>query len=149
MAAHETNLKAVFTLVDQMSPVLQSMQREMRAAGRTMREGFEQLAESAQIAFTGIGVLAGAGAGVWAATVSASETAMQLKSMSDQTGVAVERLQAWQSAATSAGMEGEEFAEALRDMNIELSDAATGGKEELANLLTKVGISARDASGNI
>ena len=149
MAAHETNLKAVFTLVDQMSPVLQSMQREMRIAGRTMREGFEQLADSAKIAFSGIAVLAGAGAGVWAATVSASETAMQLKSMSDQTGVAVERLQAWQSAATSAGMEGEEFAEALRDMNIELSDAATGGKEELANLLSKVGIAARDASGNI
>ena len=149
MAAHETNLKAVFTLVDQMSPVLQSMQREMRAAGRTMQEGFEQLADSARIAGAGIAALMGAGAGVWAATVSASETAMQLKSMSDQTGVAVERLQAWQSAATSAGMDGEEFAEALRDMNIELSDAATGGKEELANLLTKVGISARDASGNI
>ena len=69
--------------------------------------------------------------------------------MSKQTGVATERLQAWQSVAVQSGMEGEEFAEALRDMNIELSDAATGGKDELAQLLEKVGISARDASGNI
>lgn len=69
--------------------------------------------------------------------------------MSRQTGVATERLQAWQATAIASGMEGQEFAEALRDMNIELSDAATGGKDELAQLLQKVGISARDAAGNI
>ncbi len=149
MASHETNLKAVFTLVDQFSPALKQMQREMRIAGRQMREGFSQLAGMAKVAAGGFGALSSAGAGVWAATVSASNTAVQLKQMSEQTGVAVEKLQAWQAAAVSGGMEADEFAESLRDMNIELSDAATGGKDELAQLLQKVGIAARDASGTI
>ena len=149
MATHETNLKAVFTLVDRMSPALKQMQREMRVAGREMRSGFETLAKGAGIAMTGLTALAGAGAGVWAATLSASETAVELKKMSDQTGVAVEQLQAWQTVAESAGMDSQEFAESLRDMNIELSDAATGGKDELAQLLKRVGIEARDASGHI
>ena len=149
MATHETNLKAVFTLVDRMSPALKQMQREMRVAGREMRSGFESLAKGAGIAMTGLTALAGAGAGVWAATLSASETAVELKKMSDQTGVAVEQLQAWQTVAESAGMDSQEFAESLRDMNIELSDAATGGKDELAQLLKRVGIEARDASGHI
>lgn len=149
MATHETNLKAVFTLVDRMSPALKQVQREMRVAGREMRSGFETLAKGAGIAMTGLTALAGAGAGVWAATLSASETAVELKKMSDQTGVAVEQLQAWQTVAESAGMDSQEFAESLRDMNIELSDAATGGKDELAQLLKRVGIEARDASGHI
>lgn len=149
MATHETNLKAVFTLDDRMSPVFKQMQREMRVAGREMRSGFESLAKGAGIAMTGLTALAGAGAGVWAATLSASETAVELKKMSDQTGVAVEQLQAWQTVAESAGMDSQEFAESLRDMNIELSDAATGGKDELAQLLKRVGIEARDASGHI
>lgn len=114
MATHETNLKAVFTLVDRMSPALKQMQREMRVAGRNMRSGFESLAKGAGLAMTGLTALAGAGAGVWAATLSASETAVELKKMSDQTGVAVEKLQAWQTVAESAGMDSQEFAESLR-----------------------------------
>ncbi len=149
MASHETNLKAVFTLVDQFSPALKNMQREMRVAGRQMREGFSQLADMAKVAAGGVAALSAVGAGTWAATVSAADSAVQLKQMADQTGVAVDKLQAWQTAAVAGGMDADEFAESLRDMNIELSDAATGGKDELAQLLQKVGIAARDASGNI
>ena len=149
MAVQETNLRAVLTLIDEMSPVLKSVQKELRAASRDIQEGFEGIKDMALTAGAGITALAGAGAGVWFATTAAAETATQMDMMSKQTGVATERLQAWQAVAVKSGMEGEEFAEALRDMNIELSDAATGGKDELAQLLEKVGISARDASGNI
>lgn len=149
MAVEETNLRAVVTLRDQMTPVLKSLEKEMRVASRDMRDGFESVADAAKVAGAGIAAVAGAGAGVWFATTAAAETAVQMDMMSRQTGVATERLQAWQAVAVASGMEGEEFAEALRDMNIELSDAATGGKDELAQLLQKVGISARDASGNI
>ena len=149
MAVQETNLRAVLTLIDEMSPVLKSVQKELRAASRDIQDGFEGIKDMALTAGAGITALAGAGAGVWFATTAAAETATQMDMMSRQTGVATERLQAWQAVAVQSGMEGEEFAEALRDMNIELSDAATGGKDELAQLLEKVGISARDASGNI
>ena len=149
MAVQETNLRAVLTLIDEMSPVLKSVQKKLRAASRDIRNGFEGIKDMALTAGAGITALAGAGTGVWFATTAAAETATQMDMMSRQTGVATERLQAWQAVAVQSGMEGEEFAEALRDMNIELSDAATGGKDELAQLLEKVGISARDASGNI
>ena len=149
MAVQETNLRAVLTLIDEMSPVLKSVQKELRAASRDIQDGFKGIKDMALTAGAGITALAGAGAGVWYATTAAAETATQMDMMSRQTGVATERLQAWQAVAVQSGMEGEEFAEALRDMNIELSDAATGGKDELAQLLEKVGISARDASGNI
>lgn len=149
MATQETNLRAVLSLVDEMSPVLKQVQKELRAASRDIQEGFSGVKDMAVAAGAGITALAGAGAGVWYATTAAAETATQMDMMSKQTGVATERLQAWQAVAVQSGMEGEEFAEALRDMNIELSDAATGGKDELAQLLEKVGISARDASGNI
>lgn len=149
MAVEETNLRAVVTLRDQMSPVLKSLQQKMRTASRDMRDGFSSISDAAKMAGAGIAAVAGAGAGVWYATTAAAETATQMDMMSRQTGVATERLQAWQATAIASGMEGQEFAEALRDMNIELSDAATGGKDELAQLLRKVGISARDAAGNI
>lgn len=149
MAVEETNLRAVVTLRDQISPVLKSLQKEMRVVSRDMREGFSSISDAAKMAGAGIAAVAGAGAGVWFATTAAAETATQMDMMSRQTGVATERLQAWQATAIASGMEGQEFAEALRDMNIELSDAATGGKDELAQLLQKVGISARDAAGNI
>lgn len=149
MSVEETNLRAVVTLRDQMSPVLKSLQKEMRVVSRDMREGFSSISDAAKMAGAGIAAVAGAGAGVWYATTAAAETATQMDMMSRQTGVATERLQAWQATAIASGMEGQEFAEALRDMNIELSDAATGGKDELAQLLQKVGISARDAAGNI
>lgn len=149
MAVEETNLRAVVTLRDQMSPVLKSLQQKMRTASRDMRDGFSSISDAAKMAGAGIAAVAGAGAGVWYATTAAAETATQMDMMSRQTGVATERLQAWQATAIASGMEGQEFAEALRDMNIELSDAATGGKDELAQLLQKVGISARDAAGNI
>lgn len=149
MAVEETNLRAVVTLRDQVSPVLKSLQQKMRTASRDMRDGFSSISDAAKMAGAGIAAVAGAGAGVWYATTAAAETATQMDMMSRQTGVATERLQAWQATAIASGMEGQEFAEALRDMNIELSDAATGGKDELAQLLQKVGISARDAAGNI
>lgn len=149
MATKDTNLRASITLRDEMSPVLQSLQKQMRVVSRDMRDGFASIGDAAKMAGAGIAAVAGAGAGVWYATTAAAETATQMDMMSRQTGVATERLQAWQATAIASGMEGEEFAEALRDMNIELSDAATGGKDELAQLLQRVGISARDAAGNI
>ena len=149
MATQETNLRAVLSLVDEMSPVLNQVQKELRSASSNIQRGFSGIKDMAIAAGAGVSALAGAGAGVWYATTAAAETATQMDMMSRQTGVATERLQAWQAVAVQSGMEGEEFAEALRDMNIELSDAATGGKDELAQLLEKVGISARDASGNI
>lgn len=149
MARQETQLKAVLTLVDQVSPALKGLKKEMRIASRDMQKGISQIGDVAKAAGAAIIGLAAAGGATWASAVSAADASVALESFSKQIGINVERLQAWQNVAVSAGMEAEEFSEALRDMNIELSDAATGGKDELAQLLRRVGISARDSSGNI
>lgn len=149
MARHETQLKAVLTLVDQVSPALKGLKKEMRIASREMQKGISQIGDAAKTAGAAIVALAAVGGTTWAATVAAADASVALESFSKQIGINVERLQAWQNVAVSTGMEAEEFSEALRDMNIELSDAATGGKDELAQLLKRVGISARDSSGNI
>lgn len=142
-------MKAVLTLVDRVSPVLKGLKKEMRIASREMQKGISQIGDVAKTAGAAIVALAAAGGTTWAATVAAADASVALDTFSKQIGINVERLQAWQSVAVSTGMEAEEFSEALRDMNIELSDAATGGKDELAQLLKRVGISARDSSGNI
>ena len=149
MARQETQLKAVLTLVDQVSPALKGLKKEMRIASREMQKGISQIGDAAKTAGAAIVALAAVGGTTWAATVAAADASVALESFSKQIGINVERLQAWQNVAVSTGMEAEEFSEALRDMNIELSDAATGGKDELAQLLKRVGISARDSSGNI
>lgn len=149
MARQETQLKAVLTLVDQVSPALKGLKKEMRVASREFKTGVKQIGEAAKTAGKYIAAVAAIGGGTWALTASAADATVALETFSKQIGINVERLQAWQNVAISSGMEAEEFSEALRDMNIELSDAATGGKDELAQLLKRVGISARDSSGNI
>lgn len=149
MAKQETQLKAVLTLVDQVSPALKGLKRELRIAAREGRGLFRQIGDAAQLAAKGVAVLSAAGGTTWYATLAAADASVALETFSKQIGIGVERLQAWQTVAVSSGMQAEEFSEALRDMNIELSDAATGGKDELAQLLKRVGISARDSSGNI
>lgn len=149
MARQETQLKAVLTLVDRVSPALKGLKKEMRIASREMQKGISQIGDVAKTAGAAIVALAAAGGTTWAATVAAADASVALDSFSKQVGINVERLQAWQQVAVSTGMEADEFSEALRDMNIELSDAANGGKDELAQLLKLVGISARDSSGNI
>ena len=149
MANQETQLKAVLTLVDRVSPALKGMKKELRVASREFRQSISQIGDIAKTAGAALATMAAAGGTAWAATVAAADATVALDSFSKQIGINIERLQAWQNVAVSSGMEAEEFSEALRDMNIELSDAATGGKDELAQLLNRVGISARDSSGNI
>lgn len=149
MAADDTTLRAYIALRDEFTPVLKGIDKDSKKYVRQIKNGFGDIADMAKTAGAALAGAAVAGGTVWYATTAAADTAVQLDQMSKQTGVAAERLQAWQAVAVASGMDADEFAESLRDMNIELSDAATGGKDELAQLLSKVGIAARDASGNI
>ena len=55
MAVQETNLRAVLTLIDEMSPVLKSVQKELRAASRDIQDGFEGIKDMALTAGAGDG----------------------------------------------------------------------------------------------
>lgn len=149
MATHDTNLRGVVTLDDRMTPVLKGLEKQFAVAKRHMGSGFKELAGMAKAAGAAVAGLATSGAGVFWATTAAADSAAAMDAFVKQTGVAAERLQAWQAVAVASGHDADEFAEALRDMNIELSDAATGNKESLAALMDKLGISMRDAKGEI
>ena len=48
MARQETQLKAVLTLVDQVSPSLKGLKKEMRIASREMQKGISQIGDAAK-----------------------------------------------------------------------------------------------------
>lgn len=80
---------------------------------------------------------------------SFTEGANQIAKAAERLGMSVEDLQAWQGAAEAMGAEGAEVNEMITDMNEHLVDMVQFGGGPALEILTKLGISAKDASGNI
>ncbi len=80
------------------------------------------------------------------ATAEASEA---LVNMSKITGIATPGLQKLQYAATQAGVPTEQLSTGLQRLNVALGRAATGHNKQAAALFQAMGISLRDAHGNI
>jgi len=75
--------------------------------------------------------------------------AQGLKQLSDSLGMSMEDLQGWQYAAEAAGAEAEEVGNFFRDMNDYLIDATTFDSGPLKEISKELGISLKDAQGNI
>lgn len=91
--------------------------------------------------------LAGFSAG--AAVSAYTETATGLDRLSQSLGMSMESLQGWQYAAESAGAEAEEVGNFFRDMNDYIVDATTFDSGPLKDIAKELGISLKDAQGNI
>lgn len=91
--------------------------------------------------------LAGFSAG--AAISAYTETATGLDQLSQSLGMSMESLQGWQYAAESAGAEAEEVGNFFRDMNDYIVDATTFDSGPLKDIAKELGISLKDAQGNI
>lgn len=91
--------------------------------------------------------LAGFSAG--AAISAYTETATSLDRLSQSLGMSMESLQGWQYAAESAGAEAEEVGNFFRDMNDYIVDATTFDSGPLKDIAKELGISLKDAQGNI
>ena len=91
--------------------------------------------------------LAGFSAG--AALSAYTEGATGLDRLSQSLGMSMEELQGWQYAAESAGAEAEEVGNFFRDMNDYIVDATTFDSGPLKDIAKKLGISLKDAQGNI
>ncbi len=92
-------------------------------------------------------VLAGFSAG--AAVSAYTATATSLDRLSQSLGMSMESLQGWQYAAESAGAEAEEVGNFFRDMNDYIVDATTFDSGPLKDIAKELGISLKDAQGNI
>ena len=91
--------------------------------------------------------LAGFSAG--AAVSAYTEAATSLDRLSQSLGMSMESLQGWQYAAESAGAEAEEVGNFFRDMNDYIVDATTFDSGPLKDIAKELGISLKDAQGNI
>lgn len=91
--------------------------------------------------------LAGFSAG--AAVSAYTSTATSLDRLSQSLGMSMESLQGWQYAAESAGAEAEEVGNFFRDMNDYIVDATTFDSGPLKDIAKELGISLKDAQGNI
>lgn len=80
---------------------------------------------------------------------SFTEGANQIAKAAERLGMSVEDLQAWQGAAEAMGAEGAEVNEMITDMNEHLVDMVQFGSGPAVDILNKLGISAKDAGGNI
>ena len=91
--------------------------------------------------------LAGFSAG--AAVSAYTSAATSLDRLSQSLGMSMESLQGWQYAAESAGAEAEEVGNFFRDMNDYIVDATTFDSGPLKDIAKELGISLKDAQGNI
>ena len=91
--------------------------------------------------------LAGFSAG--AALSAYTEGATGLDRLSQSLGMSMEELQGWQYAAEAAGAEAAEVGNFFRDMNDYIVDATTFDSGPLKDIAKELGISLKDAQGNI
>ena len=91
--------------------------------------------------------LAGFSAGAAVSAYTAAATS--LDRLSQSLGMSMESLQGWQYAAESAGAEAEEVGNFFRDMNDYIVDATTFDSGPLKDIAKELGISLKDAQGNI
>jgi len=76
------------------------------------------------------------------------ETADQLAKLSQRSGIAVENLSALQYAGKLADVSTEELADSVKKLNVNISAAARGEKEQAAAFRT-IGVEVKDAAGNV
>ncbi len=105
------------------------------------------VAKSATKILGGIGILLG-GVGITQFVGDLIRVGGELDDASRKFGVSTKTLQAWRFAAGQTGASAEAVGNALKFTAKNAYDAATGGKESAA-AFAKLGVSVKDASGNV
>ncbi len=148
MSGKEYNLRAVFSAVDKisgpMSKINKSIAGVRRAASNVGEAGANLGRAFAPVAAVGaaVGVFAGKAVNDFLNTSGA------LQDMSDRLGVSAEKLQEWQYVAEKGGVSSEDLQGSMEKLNKSLF-AASSGKGDQAELFKKLGISVKDANGNL
>lgn len=177
MADNEQKFKALITVVDQATAPLRVIDAQISrmtapvrriAAGMALvgrHAGLDKVAHAAhqvgeRLAHVGeqvkelVGPLAALGAaGSLAGLVEmqrkASEFGANIFDTSKKTGVAVETLESYRYAAQLAGVATESMDRGLTLLNRNLAQAAAGKNKDMAAMLKHLGISLRDAKGQV
>jgi lambda family phage tail tape measure protein len=132
--------KIVLTAVDQTKAALESAKRNIASIGDTVTRATSLMGPMAA------GVLSVAGAVTMLS--KALDTMDQLDEMSEKTGVSVEALSKLRFAGESVGTTTEQLGTGLKHL-AKLMGEAAGGSDEAANVFKTMGVSFKDASGNL
>lgn len=132
--------KIVLTAVDQTKAALESAKRNIASIGDTVTRATSLMGPMAA------GVLSVAGAVTMLS--KALDTMDQLDEMSEKTGVSVEALSKLRFAGESVGTTTEQLGGGMRKL-AKLMGEAAGGSDEAAEIFKTMGVSFKDASGNL
>lgn len=133
------------TIIDRLFIALgiktKDVEKGMAKAEKIIASGLDHIKDALMPLATGF-ALAGM-------VTSFTEGANQIAKAAERLGMSVEDLQAWQGAAEAMGAEGAEVNEMITDMNEHLVDMVQFSSGPAVDILNKLGISAKDAGGNI
>ena len=165
--AKGTELRAVITASDKLSPALRAIARQAVATKAAMNHGWgtigkemmpirnrlTDLGASLSSVARGLGIfglVAGGAAAMGGAALARSvlDAAGAVQDASEVTGVAVENLQKWHAVAGMAGVSTEDVNNSMVKLNKSLFGAANGEKKSAA-LFKQMGIEVRNADGSI
>lgn len=122
---------------------LDAIEKRGAKMGEGLRKGFD-LAKGAAIAFAGALVMDKLGQAI----SQGLEYASSLGEVSQQLGVTTKDLQFYRFAATQVGLSQEEMDQGLQKLTKSLGEAAQGNKKAL-DTFAALGVSVRDANGNV
>ncbi|HLO63155.1 MAG TPA: hypothetical protein VK165_09355, partial [Azonexus sp.] len=147
-------LKAVLSAVDRMSPVLKSVGN----VAKTTRKYLSDVASSANALTSKIGLPLSALSGVLGgfslvaiknAVVGFTEMGEAAYKGALRSGMAVEEWQRMKYVSDQAGVPIETLQTSMAKLNKQIGDAAAGKNKDLAGLMKKLGVSTRDANGQL
>lgn len=167
--AKDLRLTAIFAVRDQLSPVIQKLSGEWKGFRETLNsDNFKNLnkqfgyfrrsltnvsdqvagaAKKLALPFT----LAAGAVGFSLSTMMSKFLSVGdgIDKASIRIGVSAERLQSLRYAANLSGASAETLDKSMAKLNENIAKAASGKNEELASLFKKLGISLKDANGNL
>ena len=155
--AKTQQLKVIAKATDQVSPVLKEIRTNFRGLAKETKGLSENLAGLGALTLAPLaGTFAAAAAAVKGSIASTVEYASGVDDMAQSLGFAGEelsnfrtQLQEYRYAAQLSGASAEQMDSALAMLNRNLANAAAGKNEKLSELLKYLGISLKDANGQM
>lgn len=167
--AKDLRLTAIFAVRDQLSPVIQKLSGKWKGLRETLNsDNFKNLNKqfgyfrrsltnvSDQVAGAAKKLALPFTLAAGAVGFSLSQMMSKFLSVGDgidkasiRIGVSAERLQSLRYAANLSGASAETLDKSMAKLNENMAKAAAGKNEELASLFKKLGISLKDANGNL
>lgn len=144
------SLKTVLSCQDGLSDKLKTVQKNLRSLDRAFDKVSRSASDVAHKAFAPLLALGGAGLfSVSSSVRTFIELGDAIDKAAQRAGVGTSALQKLRFAAKLSGMDAEEMDHALSKLSGEMGKAAAGDNKKLVTLFSSLGISWKDAKGQI